>query len=235
MSGEGERRIGLERVHLEEDTARLLHRTHAATGETHTLVDINRAGSALMEIVSAPDIRSPEEAREYLMKLRQILRYIGVSNANMDEGNFRCDANISLRPRGETKLGAKVEVKNMNSFRSVAHALEFEQQRQRAALDAGERIEQQTRGWIEEQGITVAQRSKEQAHDYRYFPEPDLPPLVLTREWVESDPGEAARAARREAAAVRRHVRHLRVRGGAAGGDARPRRLLRGLPRALSR
>jgi aspartyl-tRNA(Asn)/glutamyl-tRNA(Gln) amidotransferase subunit B len=180
----GRKLIGITRVHLEEDVAKLLHRQNEA-GETYSLVDVNRAGVPLMEIVSEPDIRSPEEARQYLVKLRQILRYIGVSSANMEEGSFRCDANISLRPAGATELGAKVEVKNMNSFRAVYRALAFEVERQREVLQKGERLVQETRGWVEEQGKTVAQRTKEYAHDYRYFPEPDLPPLRLDRDYVE--------------------------------------------------
>jgi aspartyl-tRNA(Asn)/glutamyl-tRNA(Gln) amidotransferase subunit B len=179
------RRLGITRVHMEEDTARLLHRTDAATGETYTLVDINRSGTPLMEIVSEPDMRTAAEAREYLVRLRQILRYIGVSEANMEEGNFRCDANISLRVRGTEKLGTKVEVKNMNSFKAVHDALLFEEKRQAAVLNAGGTIPQETRGWVDERGETVSQRSKEEANDYRYFPEPDLPPLALSRAYVE--------------------------------------------------
>ena len=178
------RRADITRVHLEEDTAKLTHRTTEA--ESYSLVDVNRAGVALMEIVGEPDLRSPEEARRYLVKLRLILRYLGVSTGNMEEGSFRCDANISLRPLGSTQLGAKVEVKNMNSFRAVFRALQYEEQRQRALLEAGERIPQETRGWVETRGETVAQRSKEFAHDYRYFPEPDLPPLEMRHEWVEA-------------------------------------------------
>jgi aspartyl-tRNA(Asn)/glutamyl-tRNA(Gln) amidotransferase subunit B len=180
------KRVGITRVHLEEDTARLLHRADPVTGEAYSLLDVNRSGIPLMEIVSEPDMRSPEEARRYLVKLQQILRYIGVSDADMEKGNFRCDANISLRPAGSTKFGAKVEVKNMNSFRSVFRALEYEVARQSQALDAGERIVQETRGWVENEGRTASQRTKEQAHDYRYFPEPDLPPLTATPEWVAS-------------------------------------------------
>jgi aspartyl-tRNA(Asn)/glutamyl-tRNA(Gln) amidotransferase subunit B len=185
IEGEAPRRVGIERCHLEEDTARLTHRTDAS-GETYSLIDMNRAGVPLMEIVSAPDMRSPEEARAYLLKLRQILRYIGVSKANMEEGNFRCDANVSLRPVGATAYGSKVEVKNMNSFRAVEHALKFEVERQTRELDAGQRIPQETRGWIEPEGRTVSQRSKEEAHDYRYFPEPDLPPVTPTAAEVEA-------------------------------------------------
>jgi aspartyl-tRNA(Asn)/glutamyl-tRNA(Gln) amidotransferase subunit B len=180
------RRVGIERVHMEEDTARLLHRTDPVTGEGYSLVDVNRSGTPLMEIVSRPDMRTPAEAREYLVRLRQILRYIGVSDANMEEGNFRCDANISLRPVGTERLGTKVEIKNMNSFRAVHDAIAFEEIRQARMLDAGERIIQETRGWVDERGETVSQRTKEEANDYRYFPEPDLPPLKLSRAYVEA-------------------------------------------------
>src|SRR2546428_1184386 len=173
------RRIGITRVHLEEDTARLLHH------EGYSLIDINRSGTPLMEIVSEPDMRSPEEARLYMQKLREILVYLGVSSGRMEEGSLRCDANISVRPRGQQELGVKSEIKNMNSFRSVERALEYEAQRQIAMARRGETIHQETRGWVETKGITVPQRSKEQAHDYRYFPEPDLPPLVISRAWVE--------------------------------------------------
>jgi aspartyl-tRNA(Asn)/glutamyl-tRNA(Gln) amidotransferase subunit B len=177
------RRIGIERVHLEEDTARLVHET-GPQGQRYSLIDVNRSGVPLMEIVSKPDLRSSAEARAYLQKLRAILRTLGVSTGNMEEGSFRCDANISLRAVGATEYGRKTEVKNMNSFRSVARALEYEIGRQTALLDGGERVIQETRGWVEDRGITVSQRSKEQAHDYRYFPEPDLPPVFVTRDWV---------------------------------------------------
>jgi aspartyl-tRNA(Asn)/glutamyl-tRNA(Gln) amidotransferase subunit B len=174
-----QRRIGITRVHLEEDTARLLHH------EGYSLVDVNRSGTPLMEIVSEPDMRSPLEARLYMQKLREILVYLGVSSGRMEEGSLRCDANISVRPRGQKELGVKTEIKNMNSFRAVERALTYEAQRQIAMLQAGEPIHQETRGWVEARGVTVPQRSKEQAHDYRYFPEPDLPPLIISREWVE--------------------------------------------------
>lgn len=173
------KRVGITRVHLEEDTARLLHH------DDYSLVDINRAGTALMEIVSEPDMRHPEEARLYMQKLREILVYLGVSSGRMEEGSLRCDANISVRPRGQKELGVKTEIKNMNSFRAVERALTYEAQRQIALLRAGGTIHQETRGWVETKGITVSQRSKEEAHDYRYFPEPDLPPLVLSRSWIE--------------------------------------------------
>ena len=175
--------VRINRVHLEEDVAKLFHRSDA-TGETYSLLDVNRAGVPLMETVSEPDLRSPEEARQYLIQLRAILRRLGVSTGNMDEGSFRCDANISIRPVGDTELGPKVEVKNMNSFRAVVRALEYEFTRQVQVVREGGRIVQETRGWLEERGgYTVSQRSKEQAHDYRYFPEPDLPPLVISRQW----------------------------------------------------
>ena len=173
------KRIGITRVHLEEDTARLLHR------DGYSLVDINRSGTPLMEIVSEPDMRSPEEARLYMQKLREILVYLGVSSGRMEEGSLRCDANISVRPRGQQKLGVKSEIKNMNSFRSVERALAYEAQRQIELLRTGQPIHQETRGWVETKGITVPQRSKEYAHDYRYFPEPDLPPLLISPAWVE--------------------------------------------------
>lgn len=172
-------RIRIRRVHLEEDTAKLTH------VDSYSLIDFNRSGVPLMEIVSEPDIRTPEEARQYLIALRTILRYLGVSTGDMEKGAMRCEANISLRPAGSDTLGVKVEVKNLNSFRSVKLALEYEIQRQRRVLEAGGRIEQVTMGWDESAGRTVVQRSKEYADDYRYFPEPDLPPLLISREWVE--------------------------------------------------
>src|SRR5437667_6089426 len=173
------KRIGITRVHLEEDTARLLHH------DGYSLVDINRSGTPLMEIVSEPDLRTPEEARLYMQKLREILVYLGVSSGRMEEGSLRCDANISIRPGGQQDLGVKTEIKNMNSFRSVERALTYEAQRQIELLRTGQAIHQETRGWVETRGVTVPQRSKEYAHDYRYFPEPDLPPLLISSDWVE--------------------------------------------------
>ena len=180
----GTKRIGVTRVHLEEDTARNLHRSNEA-GEAYTLIDVNRSGTALMEIVSEPDVRSGQEARLYLQKLQQILRYLGVSRANMEEGNMRCEPNVSLRPAGREEFGAKVELKNLNSFRAVELGIEYEIGRQRKLLDAGERVAQETRGWRDEEGKTVSQRSKELAEDYRYFPEPDLPPLSISSSYVD--------------------------------------------------
>jgi aspartyl-tRNA(Asn)/glutamyl-tRNA(Gln) amidotransferase subunit B len=179
-----ERRVGITRVHQEEDVAKLVHRTNTS-GESYSLVDVNRAGVPLMEIVSEPDMRSPEEAREYLMKLHSILQYLGVSTGNMEEGSFRCDANVSIRPEGSSDYLAKVEVKNMNSFKAVYRALEYEVERQKKVVNKGGHLVQETRGWVEDKGVTVSQRSKEYAHDYRYFPEPDLPPLAISRELVE--------------------------------------------------
>jgi aspartyl-tRNA(Asn)/glutamyl-tRNA(Gln) amidotransferase subunit B len=177
------RTAGITRVHIEEDTGRLVH--DVASDEGLSLVDLNRSGVPLMEIVGEPDLTTPVEAREYLMALRRILRSIGASTGNMEDGAFRCDANISVRAEDGSYIGPKVEIKNMNSFRAVERALRFEEQRQRQAVANGESLVQETRGWVDAQGITVSQRTKEQAHDYRYFPEPDLPPLHITRERVE--------------------------------------------------
>ena len=175
--------IGVTRVHLEEDVAKLQH--FPADDGGYSLVDVNRSGVPLMEIVSEPDMRSAEEARNYLMTLHSLLQYLGVSTANMQDGSFRCDANISLRPAGSHEFGNRTEVKNMNSFRSVFQALNYEVERQRRVLEDGGRVVQETRGWIEGRAVTVSQRSKEDAHDYRYFPEPDLPPLDIDPAWVE--------------------------------------------------
>ena len=175
-------RIGVERVHLEEDVAKMQH--FPDEGDGYSLVDVNRSGVPLMEIVSKPDLRSPAQAREYLVALHSLVQYLGVSTGNMQDGNFRCDANVSIRPRGSHAFGARAEVKNMNSFRSVYQALEYEAERQRRVVEDGGQVTQETRGWVEERGATVSQRSKEYAHDYRYFPEPDLPPLRIGAEWV---------------------------------------------------
>ena len=176
--------IRINRVHLEEDVAKATH-IRPRTGDGYSLLDVNRAGVPLMETVSEPDLRSPEQAREYLIKLREIFRYLGVSAANMDEGSFRCDANISLRPKGVDELFPKVEIKNMNSLRSIVRALEYEIGRQSELMDAGVVVIQETRGWLETEGITISQRIKGDAHDYRYFPEPDLPVIDISRSWVE--------------------------------------------------
>ena len=175
--------IGIRRVHLEEDVAKLQHFPGSDGG--YSLVDVNRSGVPLMEIVSEPDLRSAEEARSYLMTLHSMLQYLGVSTGNMQDGSFRCDANISIRPEGSDEFGNRTEIKNMNSFRSVYQALNYEVDRQRRVLEDGGRVVQETRGWIEARAVTVSQRSKEDAHDYRYFPEPDLPPLDIDPAWVE--------------------------------------------------
>jgi aspartyl-tRNA(Asn)/glutamyl-tRNA(Gln) amidotransferase subunit B len=196
---EGEdRTAGITRVHIEEDTGRLVH--DDAFDGSATLVDLNRSGVPLMEIVGEPDLRSPEEAREYLVALRRILRYIGASTGNMEEGAFRCDANVSIRARDGSYVGPKVEIKNMNSFRAVERALRFEELRQRDTVTAGGTLVQETRGWNEPRGVTLSQRTKEQAHDYRYFPEPDLPPLA-----IESAMRESVRVSLPELPAARFH------------------------------
>ena len=176
--------VRVNRVHLEEDVAKLTHL--GSKSNARSLLDINRAGVPLMETVSEPDMRTSDQAREYLVQLRSILQFIGVSTCNMEEGNFRCDANISIRPIGDSNLGSKVEVKNMNSLRAVQGALEFEFERQVKMAEKGERIIQETRGWVDDKEITVSQRSKEDANDYRYFPEPDLPPLIISKNLVNS-------------------------------------------------
>jgi aspartyl-tRNA(Asn)/glutamyl-tRNA(Gln) amidotransferase subunit B len=178
------RRIGITRVHMEEDAGKLVH-AGTITKSEYALVDYNRTGVPLLEIVSEPDIRSAEEAKAYLEKLKAILQYIDVSDCKMEEGSLRCDANISLRPKGETKFGTKTEIKNLNSFKAVQKGLEYEAARQADVLDEGGRIVQETRSWDEARGQTVSLRSKEEAHDYRYFPEPDLVPMVVDPAWVE--------------------------------------------------
>ncbi|MDP3921517.1 MAG: Asp-tRNA(Asn)/Glu-tRNA(Gln) amidotransferase subunit GatB [Candidatus Omnitrophota bacterium] len=180
--GSGEkRRIEITRAHLEEDAGKLLH--EGVVGGS--LVDYNRAGIPLLEIVSEPDIRSPEEAYEYLVTLKAILQYLEVSDCNMEEGSLRCDANISVRKRGETKLGTKAEIKNLNSFKMVQKALQYEIERQINSLENHESVVQETRLWNDEKGQTFPMRSKEDAHDYRYFPEPDLVPFTISRSRVE--------------------------------------------------
>jgi aspartyl-tRNA(Asn)/glutamyl-tRNA(Gln) amidotransferase subunit B len=183
-AGGAPRRVGIKRLHVEEDAGKLVHAGAMGRAES-SLVDLNRCGVPLMEIVSEPDLRTPEEAAEYLRQLRAILMYLEVCDGNMEEGSLRCDANISLRPAGATALGVKTEVKNMNSFRNLQRALEFEIQRQTKLLDAGEPVVQETRLWDADGGITLSMRGKEEAHDYRYFPEPDLVPLAPPPEWIE--------------------------------------------------
>ncbi|MFC1559976.1 Asp-tRNA(Asn)/Glu-tRNA(Gln) amidotransferase subunit GatB, partial [Candidatus Margulisiibacteriota bacterium] len=180
------KKIGITRVHLEEDAGKLVHKGAAGLrGADYSNVDLNRAGVPLMEIVSEPDIRTSEEAKVYVEELRNILVYLGVCNGNMEEGSLRCDANISLRPVGSKEFGTKTEVKNMNSFRFIQNALEAEIKRQKEILEEGGKITQETRLYNDETGETFSMRSKEEAHDYRYFPEPDLVPLELDKKWIE--------------------------------------------------
>jgi aspartyl-tRNA(Asn)/glutamyl-tRNA(Gln) amidotransferase subunit B len=181
-AADGPKKINITRLHLEEDAGKSLHEGFP-DADKKTAVDLNRTGVPLIEIVSEPDISSPEEAHEYLIRLREIILYTGVSDCNMEEGSLRCDANISVRPRGQKELGTKTEVKNVNSFRFIREALEYEIDRQIEVLDSGGRVSQETRLYNANEGRTYGMRSKEQAHDYRYFPEPDLLPLVVDAEW----------------------------------------------------
>src|ERR1035438_2817728 len=181
-SANGPKRIGITRVHLEEDAGKSLHDGLPDSGE-RTSIDLNRSGVPLIEIVSEPDIASPDEAHEYLTRLKEIILYTGVSDCNMEEGSLRCDANVSIRPRGEKEFGTKAEIKNVNSFRFIKQALEYEIERHIEILESGGRITQETRLYNAHEGRTYGMRSKEQAHDYRYFPEPDLLPLVVDGKW----------------------------------------------------
>lgn len=180
---EDKKRIGIIRIHMEEDAGKLMHDLSTERG-AHSYVDFNRTGVPLIEIVSAPEMHTPEEAAAYLRKLRSILMFLDICDGNMEEGSFRCDANISLRPKGQKTLGVKTELKNMNSFRNVQRALDYEIRRQTALLDQGERILQETRLWDAARGVTSSMRGKEEAHDYRYFPDPDLVPIVVDPEWI---------------------------------------------------
>ena len=185
---------------MEEDAGKSLHDGFSDSA-TRTYLDLNRCGTPLAEIVSEPDIRTPDEAFEYLTRLKEILLYTGVSDCNMEEGSLRCDANVSVRLKGAPKFGTKAEVKNVNSFRFVRAALEYEIERQIEVIEEGGRVVQETRLWNANEGRTYSMRSKEQAHDYRYFPEPDLPPLVVTPEFIAADAGEASGTARSAAQA----------------------------------
>ena len=180
-SENGPKRINIKRAHLEEDAGKLIH----DNTPNSSLVDYNRTGTPLIEIVSEPDLRSPQEAHDYLTLLKLTLQYLDVSDCDMEKGSLRCDANISIREKGQDQLGTKTELKNMNSFRAVKNALEFEASRQEKAVLAGERIVQETRLWSEEKGMSVAMRSKEEAHDYRYFPEPDLVPFLIEQHAID--------------------------------------------------
>jgi aspartyl-tRNA(Asn)/glutamyl-tRNA(Gln) amidotransferase subunit B len=176
------KKIGITRIHMEEDAGKNIH--ESASGGNYSFVDLNRAGVPLMEIVSEPDMRSPQEAVEYMKKLRSILRYLGVCDGNMEQGSLRCDANVSLRPDGQKELGTKVEIKNINSFKFVEKALDYEITRQLRTLEDGGRIIQETRLWDSVRNVTESMRGKEEAHDYRYFPEPDLVPMTVDQTWI---------------------------------------------------
>ncbi len=180
------KRIGITRAHLEEDAGKLVHAgSDGIAGSSYSLVDLNRAGTPLLEIVSEPDMRSSEEAKAYMEELRSILRYIGVCDGNLEEGSMRCDANISVMPKGSTEFGTRAEIKNVNSFRALQRAIEYEIERQIELVEDGERVIQETRLWDDNTGETRSMRGKEDAHDYRYFPEPDLMPLEISQEWVD--------------------------------------------------
>jgi len=179
------KRIGITRIHMEEDAGKNIHESASGGAGNHSFVDLNRAGVPLMEIVSEPDIRSPKEAAEYMKKLRAILRYLGVCDGNMEQGSLRCDANVSIRPVGQKEYGTRAEVKNINSFKFVEKALEYEIKRQIKVLEEGGKIIQETRLWDSNKGITESMRGKEEAHDYRYFPEPDLVPITVEQKWID--------------------------------------------------
>ena len=215
------RKVRIERIHLEQDAGKSVHDIDPDL----TCVDLNRTGVALMEIVSRPDIRGAEEAAEYLRKLRQILRYLGTCDGNMQEGSLRADVNVSVRPAGSSALGTRCEIKNMNSMRFIMQAVEFEAKRQIAILEDGGTVDQETRLYDPGRGETRSMRSKEEAHDYRYFPDPDLLAARARRGLDRRDRGVAARAAGREEGAVRRRLRAVGVRRRGAdrrGGERRP-------------
>lgn len=180
------KRIGITRAHLEEDAGKLVHAgANGLAGSTYSLVDLNRAGTPLLEIVSEPDMRSSEEAKNYMEELRNIVRYIGVCDGNLEEGSMRCDANISIMPKGSKEFGTRAEIKNVNSFAALQRAIEYEIERQIEIVEDGGQVVQETRLWDDNARETRSMRGKEDAHDYRYFPEPDLMPLEISREWVE--------------------------------------------------
>ena len=194
------KRVGITRVHLEEDTGRLVHAGDRLQSADRSYVDLNRSGMPLMEVVSEPDLRSAAEARDFAMALRGILRAVGAGEADMEKGQLRAEANVSIRPRGSEELGVKTELKNINSFRALFNAVEYEIKRQARELEAGRKVVQETRGWSEPERRTFSQRSKEVAQDYRYFPEPDLPPLAFAPDWIADLKGSLPElpAARRE-------------------------------------
>jgi aspartyl-tRNA(Asn)/glutamyl-tRNA(Gln) amidotransferase subunit B len=176
-----QKKIGITRIHMEEDAGKLIHDEHNPV----SYIDLNRTGVPLIEIVSEPDMRSPEEAADYLKRLHEILVYLEICDGNMEEGSFRCDANVSIKPKGQKEFGTRAELKNMNSFRNVQRALEYEIKRQQYIVENGGTVVQETRLWDDAQGSTTSMRSKEEAHDYRYFPDPDLVPILVDKAWVE--------------------------------------------------
>ncbi len=184
------KRIGITRIHMEEDAGKLLHEFPGEPPGKFSYVDFNRCGVPLLEIVSEPDMRTPEEARAYLQTIKNVLEYLEVSDCNMEEGSLRCDANISVRPVGQGQFGTRAEIKNMNSFRNVQRAVEYEIERQIGEIEAGGEVVQETRLWDASQGMTFSMRSKEEAHDYRYFPDPDLVPIMISSEWIEQTRAE---------------------------------------------
>ena len=179
-------RIRITRAHMEEDAGKLVHHGSSITTADYSLVDYNRTGTPLLEIVSEPDMRSAKQAVAYMEKMRAILQYCGISDCRMEEGSLRCDANVSVRPVGQKELGTKTEIKNINSFKGVERAIEYEALRQAEILEAGGTIKQETRTWDENEGVTKSMRSKEEANDYRYFPEPDLVPFTVSDEYIEN-------------------------------------------------
>lgn len=184
---EGEkRRIRITRAHMEEDAGKLVHHGTSITDSDYSLVDYNRTGTPLLEIVSEPDMRSAKEAVAYMEKMRAILQYVGISDCRMEEGSLRCDANVSVRPVGQKELGTKTEIKNINSFKGVERAIEYEAMRQAELLEDGGKVVQETRTWDEKEGVTKSMRTKEEANDYRYFPEPDLVPFTVSDEYIEN-------------------------------------------------
>jgi aspartyl-tRNA(Asn)/glutamyl-tRNA(Gln) amidotransferase subunit B len=200
----GSKRIGITRIHMEEDAGKLLHGEAPGSSQS-SFVDLNRAGTPLLEVVSEPDLRSADEAVAYLKKLHQIVVYLGVCDGNLEEGSFRCDANVSLRPRGREQFGTRAEIKNVNSFRFVKQAIEYEIERQADLLDSGGKVVQETRLFDAQTGMTRSMRGKEEAHDYRYFPDPDLVPLEISPAWIDAERAQLpelpeARRARYQAA-----------------------------------
>ena len=207
----GKKRIGVTRVHMEDDAGKSIH-DGFKDSDRYSYVDLNRSGTPLIEIVSEPDMRSSDEAYAYVTEMKQILQFLDVSSCDMEKGHLRCDANVSVRLRGAEKFGTKAEVKNLNSFRFLKMALDYEILRQIALIESGGKVVQETRLYNVESGETVSMRSKEHAHDYRYFPEPDLVPLRISEQWLASVEGGDAGAAHAEDGAVHRGVRPPRVR-----------------------